>query len=187
MFEPTSFKKSGLAIHPFPPLRSKKNCCFQYLANAGMLFRGFLFLFAFSESAQDLLAYCAFFAEYTTSVNGEKKQKNANHPTTQPPSQQPNKKKTLQSRPLPVINRVMALLNGLFRGVQKNPYKFYGSKLHPNLQLEPPKGSKGPALHEVDQVTIPKLIIALDVFTLRFFDEPLRNFKKTALFLVGER
>ena len=58
-----------------------------------MLFSGILFLFAFSESAQDLLAYCAFFAKYTVSVKAKKKPTKPNHPPNQPPSQQPNLKK----------------------------------------------------------------------------------------------
>lgn len=58
-----------------------------------------------------------------------------------------------------------------FCEVNKNLTNFTGEDFTSNLQLEPPKGSKCPALHEVDQVTIPKLIIALDVFTLRNFDE----------------
>ena len=77
-------------------------------------------------------------------------------------------------------------------GSQKNPTNFTGENFTPIYSWTPRR--VGPALHEVDQVTIPKLIIALDVFTLRFFDElSLDGFfskrQKTVLcgFLVGER
>ena len=101
MFEPTSFNGSGLAIHPFPPFAIQKKMLFSVSGKCKNAVQWVLFLFAFSESAQDLLAYCAFFAEYAVSLKAKKKQKNTNHPTTQPPnhpttqppSQQPNQKK----------------------------------------------------------------------------------------------
>ena len=88
MFEPTSFNGSGLAIHPFPPFAIQKKMLFSVSGKCKNAVQWVLFLFAFSESAQDLLAYCAFFAEYAVSLKAKKTEKYQppNHPTTQPPN-----------------------------------------------------------------------------------------------------
>ena len=72
--------------------------------------------------------------------------------------------------------------SSVFSGVKQLPLRIYKGHFgahffnwdHGTPLAITDRPIKAPSLHEVDQVTIPKLIIALDVFTLRFeiFKQP---------------
>ena len=140
-----------------------------------------------------------FFAKYTVIIRKWKKNDKTqppNHPTPNPPPSNQIKKKHhyIQSKPLPVINGVMALLNWFFSWGPKKTLRILRVKTSPPIYSWTHQGDQGscppwswsghnPKAHHRSGCFYPQ------VFRRTFVGFFFKTSKKTVLcgFLVGER